>query len=214
MIRIIFEDEHLLVLNKPPGILSVPGKTEPDCLQARAMIYNPNCRAIHRLDMATSGLLIFAKNHAALRAMSTAFETRKVSKTYHTIVQGLPAQDQGLIDQPLRCDWPNRPKQMICYEHGRTSQTRYSVITRHHAKAAALMYLYPITGRSHQLRVHCEHLGHPILGDQLYGNEASRAAAPRLLLHAAELSFEHPVSQKTMALSCPSGFENFAEEAT
>ncbi len=212
MVTIIFEDEHLLVLNKPAGILSVPGKTEPDCLQARAMAYNPNCRAIHRLDMATSGLLMFAKNHAALRGMSTAFETRKVSKTYHAIVQGLPLLDEGLIDQPLRCDWPNRPKQMICYEHGRESQTRYNLIARSTVQSASLLHLHPITGRSHQLRVHCEHLGHPILGDQLYGNEQSRSAAPRLLLHAAELRFEHPINQKQMILTCSSGFEDYLVE--
>ncbi|HEY7773791.1 MAG TPA: RluA family pseudouridine synthase [Marinagarivorans sp.] len=204
---IIFEDDHLLVVNKPAGLLSVPGRTEPYCLQAQAIAYNANIRVVHRLDMATSGIIIFAKSHAAQKGMGQLFEQRQIHKSYHAIVQGQPKTASGEVDLPLICDWPNRPKQKVCFETGKNAKTRYRVAANCAKNNAALLHLSPVTGRSHQLRVHCLALGHPILGDKLYNLQGSHLRAERLLLHAAEISFHHPITQAPLHLQHGSGFE-------
>lgn len=211
---IIFEDEHLLILNKPEGLLSVPGRTEPNCLHAQALSYNANARVVHRLDMATSGIMIFAKSHASQKAMGHLFEQRKVHKTYHAIIHSKPIKNEGQVKLPLICDWPNRPKQKVCFDEGKPATTLYAVKTYFEQVNASLVELSPITGRSHQLRVHCLELGHPILGDNLYNIEGSHLRAPRLLLHATKIVFDHPITAEPMHVSHASDFESFIQKLT
>lgn len=206
-IDIVFEDEHLLVLNKPSGLLSVPGKTEPFCLTAQALNYNANCRVVHRLDMATSGLILFAKHHECQKRLGQTFEHRRIQKTYYAVLSGVPSALQGTIERPLICDWPNRPKQKVCLEHGKPARTHYTVVKPLASFNACVVRLQPHTGRSHQLRVHSLELGCPILGDQLYNLNNSQKKAPRLMLHAAELVFKHPITQAPLHLTKASGFE-------
>lgn len=206
---IVVEDSHLLIVNKPSGLLCVPGRIEPHCLTAQALAYNANCRVVHRLDMATSGLVIFAKNHMTQKSMGHLFERREVHKTYHAIVKGRPIPEQGTVDLPLICDWPNRPKQKVCYETGKQAKTHYKTVEHWHDSNTTLIHLTPVTGRSHQLRVHCLELGHPILGDNLYNDGTTQTLAKRLLLHAAKLEFKHPITQEEMAITCESSFNHY-----
>jgi len=187
-------DDQVLVLHKPSGLLSVPGKAAElaDCLEARAKAEYPEALLVHRLDMDTSGVFVMAMNKAAQRNLGLQFERRKTAKHYVALVHGIMEDDSGLVDEPLRCDWPNRPKQMICYEHGKPSQTRFEVLERNEATNRTRVKLTPVTGRSHQLRVHMLHLGHPILGDDLYAHDDAYEAADRLMLHAEMLGFHHP----------------------
>ena len=190
---IVHVDEAILVLDKPSGLLAVPGKTEDlaDCLEARANAVFPGVRPVHRLDKDTSGLIVFARTPEALAHIGLQFERRQTTKTYQALVWGQPSEDAGLVDQPLRADWPNRPKQHICVEGGRPAQTEWRVLDR---TDPARVEMRPLTGRSHQLRVHMAFLGHPILGDNLYAPAAALNAAARLCLHACTLSFAHPSS--------------------
>lgn len=192
-LNIVFEDDHLLVVDKPSGLLSVPGKAEHlwDCLEYRAQQYCPDARIIHRLDMDTSGILILAKNAAAHRHIGLQFERRHTSKIYQALAWGQAGRDEGLIDLPLRCDWPNRPLQMVDFANGKSAQTRYQVLQRN--ERTSRFELFPITGRSHQLRVHLLALGHPILGDDFYAPAFVQAASDRLCLHARYLEIQHPI---------------------
>lgn len=214
-IDLIHEDAHLLVLNKPAGLLCVPGRGEDkqDCLSARAMRRWPDALVVHRLDMATSGLVLMARGAAMQRALGDAFAERRVHKRYEAIVDGaMPVQDEwSVIDAPLMADWPNRPLQKVD-PAGKPSLTRWRALSSSSSapdgKAEAThLLLEPLTGRSHQLRVHLLSIGHPILGDALYGNAEVQARAPRLLLHASELGFVHPVTQQALCLQSPSGFD-------
>ena len=207
-------DDALLVLDKPAGLLSVPGRgaDKQDCAVARAQARHPDALIVHRLDMATSGLLLLARGAAMQRTLSMAFEARQVHKRYVAVAAGHlapPAQgDWGEIDLPLMTDWPNRPRQIVD-ARGRSSLTRWRVLahaTMPDGQPATRLELEPVTGRSHQLRVHLQALGHPILGDALYADEAARAAAPRLLLHASELAFIHPLSGAPLRLHRPPPF--------
>jgi len=187
-------DDDLLILNKPSGLLTVPGKTPDlaDCLEARAMAEWPGARIVHRLDMDTSGILVMARNPAAQRHLGHQFERRQMQKRYIARVEGVLEPREGVVDLPLRCDWPNRPLQMVCHENGRASLTEWRVIGREigaRGREATRVALMPKTGRSHQLRVHMLALGHPILGDSFYGD---RTSAPRLQLHAKTLRMRHP----------------------
>lgn len=206
-IDIVYEDTHLLILNKPSGLLSVPGKTEPFCLTAQALSYNANCRVVHRLDMSTSGLIVFAKSHDCQKRMGQLFEQRRIQKTYHAVVNGQPQAPQGTVEAPLICDWPNRPRQKVCWGHGKAAHTDYDVVKVLDLLNASVVRLRPLTGRSHQLRVHTLVLGHPILGDRLYNVENSHQRAPRLMLHAAALQFNHPITQEPLNVSSASGFQ-------
>ena len=203
---IVYRDEHLLVVNKPSGLLSVPGRgpEKADCLISRVQSGDPSALIVHRLDMETSGLLILALSGEVQRMMSMMFERRAVNKTYVALVAGDPAHEAGLVECPLAKDWPNRPLQKVDIEAGKPSQTRWRVIRR--AKTYALMELVPMTGRTHQLRVHMEAIGHPILGDTLYGDAISRAAASRWALHACRLIFDHPVTGVTLDLRSSADF--------
>ncbi|AYQ28865.1 MULTISPECIES: pseudouridine synthase [unclassified Polaromonas] len=205
-VKLLHADESLLVLDKPAGLLSVPGRGEDkqDCLSARVQAVFADALIVHRLDQATSGLMLMARSAAMQRALSRSFETREVSKRYVAVVSGhLPTPDDpsgwGLIDLPIVVDWPNRPLRIIDTERGKPSQTRWQVLSHDVAANTTRVELEPVTGRSHQLRVHLKALGHPILGDAMYAPETVQAAAPRLLLHAAALKFTHPASGLAMA---------------
>ncbi|UTF60167.1 RluA family pseudouridine synthase [Gilvimarinus sp. DA14] len=207
-LEILWQDDHLLVVNKPPGLLTVPGRgpEKQDCLINRLLIPYPNSRIVHRLDQPTSGLVIVPQSYAALKHIGRQFETRQVSKEYIAVVAGLVAHDSGEVELPLICDWPNRPRQMVDFEHGKPALTRYQVLERNNQTQTSRVLLTPVTGRSHQLRVHMLSLGHPILGDNLYAPEAVVAASDRLLLHAQKIAFTHPDSGETLEVNCPSAF--------
>lgn len=205
-LKIIFEDDYLVVLNKPHGFLSVDGREIKDSVYSRMKAYLPNATGmlmIHRLDMATSGLLVVAKSAEIHKNLQQQFTDRSVKKRYIAILDGTIENDKGIINLPLRVDYHNRPRQLVCYKTGKPAITRYEVIERKNNKTK--VYLYPETGRTHQLRVHCAfHLGlnTPILGDVLYGTPKDR-----LYLHAERLQFIHPVTQKRVSFFCESGFE-------
>lgn len=181
-------DDQLIVLDKPAGLLAVPGRTEPDCLAARAQAHWPDALVVHRLDQPTSGLWVMARGATAQRQLSDAFAARRVDKTYTAVVQGLMAADAGEIDLPLAADWPNRPRQQVDTTGGKPALTRWQVLSRDAASCSTRLALTPVTGRTHQLRVHLQAIGHPIVGDVLYG----AAPAARLMLHASALALPHP----------------------
>jgi tRNA pseudouridine32 synthase / 23S rRNA pseudouridine746 synthase len=202
----IHVDAHLIVIDKPPGLLSVPGRGEDkaDCAVSRVEADYPGALTVHRLDMATSGLLILARSKEMQVALSRMFELGQMEKEYHAHVWGLPDPPGGLIDLPLITDWPNRPRQKVDHEIGKPSRTRYE--TMETDASGARLRLKPLTGRSHQLRVHLAEIGHPILGDELYAHPEARAAAPRLLLHASALGFDHPYSGDRFDITLPCPF--------
>jgi len=197
---ILFQDQSLLVLNKPSGLLSVPGRgpDKQDSLAWRVQQEYPEALTIHRLDMETSGLVVMAKNTQIHRQMSLLFQERHVQKLYIAMVDGLIEQRDGQINLPLITDWPNRPKQKIDHDEGKASVTHYKVIALDHQLSTSRVELRPITGRTHQLRVHMQSLGHAILGDRLYGSDRVQHKADRLLLHACRLAFRHPVTHESL----------------
>ena len=206
---VVFVDDHLVILNKPSGLLSVPGRGEDkqDCLIARAQSQWPEALTVHRLDMATSGLMVIARSPETQRKLSHAFEIREVSKSYEAIVSGVlhtqvtdsadPAERWQDIQMPLLIDWPNRPKSKVDWEHGKPSHTQWRVMGSALGNATRVE-LKPITGRTHQLRLHMMAIGHAILGDALYAPPEVQAQSSRLLLHARILRFKHPVTAKWM----------------
>ena len=195
-------DAHCIVAVKPSGLLSVPGRGAhgQDCLAARVQAEYGDALVVHRLDMSTSGLMLFARGAAAQRALSAEFAARAVHKRYVAIVQGRVGDAQGEIGLPLLADWPNRPKQKVDLHAGKPSLTRWRVLSHDVARNATRLELEPVTGRAHQLRVHLLAIGHPILGDALYAPPAALAQADRLLLHASSLRFAHPVTGASIAL--------------
>jgi len=208
-----YADEHLLVLDKPAGLLCVPGRgaDKQDCLSVRVQQVYPDALVVHRLDMATSGLWLMARGGQAQRALSDAFARRQVGKRYIAVVAGrlsasLPQDHWAMIDLPIAADWPNRPRRIIEPKRGKPSQTRWRVLAYDEQADTTRVELEPLTGRSHQLRVHLQALGHPILGDTLYAPSEVQARAPRLLLHASELQFAHPVTGVPMTFSSPATF--------
>jgi tRNA pseudouridine32 synthase/23S rRNA pseudouridine746 synthase len=210
---VVFADAHLLVLNKPSGLLSVPGRGQDkqDCLSRRTQAQYPDALIVHRLDMATSGLLLMARSPALQRALSQLFERREVHKRYTAVVEGQlkPAASPdgwGLIDLPIAVDWPCRPLRIIDAALGKPSQTRWRVVDFDQAAHSTRVELEPLTGRSHQLRVHLQALGHPMLGDALYAPESVQTKAPRLLLHACALSFVHPATGERLAFESAPDF--------
>jgi len=206
---IIFQDEDMVVLNKSSGLLSVPGRLpeHQDCLQNRVQRVLPTATIVHRLDMATSGIIIMALNKAAHVNISRQFEQRKTKKSYIARVFGHVKEQQGSVDFPLICDWPNRPKQKVDHENGKQSLTHYQVLSYSELDdESTLVELTPVTGRSHQLRVHMLALGHPILGDRLYAHEQALTVSSRLQLHARNLSLTHPVTGELLTFVAPCPF--------
>lgn len=182
--KLLHVDARLLVIDKPAGLLSVPGRTEPDCALHRLQQDHPEALTVHRLDQPTSGLLLFARGPEWQRRLSAEFAERRVEKRYLAVVDGLlQAEGWQLIDLPLAADWPRRPRQQVDTVHGKPSQTRWRLLS--HVEGRSRLELEPLTGRTHQLRVHLAAIGHPILGDTLYGD--AEAQAQRLHLHASEL---------------------------
>ncbi|MEP1229602.1 MAG: pseudouridine synthase [Litorimonas sp.] len=193
-IEVIHQGQDYVIINKPSGLLSVPGKSHPDCVEARLKKKFPEGLTIHRLDMATSGIMVFALSAHAQRHLGLQFEKRQIEKTYISRVDGYVEKNTGEIDLPLIADWPNRPRQMVSYEHGKSALTTWEVLDRQ--DDVTRIALYPKTGRSHQLRVHMFALGHPILGDRIYAEDRIFHAAPRLQLHAQTISFREPTGGK------------------
>lgn len=205
-LRVLHRDADLLLVDKPSGLLSVPGKPEAhrDCLETRVKAAFPAALLIHRLDLETSGVMVFALNRRAQRLINGQFERRIVRKTYVARVRGTPVADSGEIDLPLIADWPRRPLQKVCHETGKPALTRWCVLERE--GGATRLDLRPETGRSHQLRVHLNEIGHPILGDPFYGGEDNRVAAGRLQLHASALALRHPEDGRWVEWHAPCPF--------
>lgn len=205
--EVLFRDDSIIVLNKPSGLLSVPGRDPVhfDSLSLRVSRVFPTVQVVHRLDMATSGVIVMALNPKAHREMSRQFRERETAKRYYAWVYGQPDQDEGSVDLPLCCDWPNRPRHMVNHEQGKAALTHWRCLRRE--GQCSLMELTPITGRSHQLRVHMLSLGHPILGDNLYAEGEALAMASQLQLHAAYLAFKHPRYKTPLEFTAPAPFE-------
>ncbi len=205
-LSVIHRDESLLVIDKPSGLLSVPGKSDEhkDCLESRVKKEFVDTLLVHRLDMDTSGLIIFALTKAAQRHLGLQFERRHIKKTYQAMVAGNVLQDEGEVTLPLVVDWPNRPLQKVCAETGKPAQTHWKVLE--HLKNSTRLHLYPITGRSHQLRVHMKETGHPILGDRFYASGQALSSVDRLMLHSEALSLFHPNGGERVSFHCPCPF--------
>lgn len=188
-LRWVHHDDRLVVVDKPSGLLAVPGRgaDKADCAASHVLERFADARVVHRLDQATSGLLVFARGIAVQRELGRRFESRRVLKTYVAVVAGAPDADAGTIDLPLAADWPNRPRQRVDPEHGRAACTHWRVIRRDDAGSRTRLELEPRSGRTHQLRVHLAAIGHPIVGDRLYAGAAVAEEASRLLLHASAL---------------------------
>ena len=200
---VLYADEALLVLDKPAGLLSVPGRGEDkqDCLSARVQTRYPDALIVHRLDMATSGLMILARGAAVQRSLNDTFANRQVTKRYIAVVDGHleePPDTWGVIDLPILVDWPNRPLRKIDPEHGKPSMTRWRWLSYNSTTHTTRIELEPVTGRSHQLRVHLLAIGHPILGDALYASPPVQALSDRLLLHAQALELAHPITGESL----------------
>ncbi|MBI4937576.1 MAG: RluA family pseudouridine synthase [Nitrosomonadales bacterium] len=199
----LYSDDSLLAVNKPAGLLAVPGRgaDKQDCLASRVQNEFADALVVHRLDMGTSGLVVFGRGAGMQRHLSRLFRERRVAKRYVAVVAGKP-EHSGEINLPLAADWPNRPKQKVDAASGKPSLTRYRLLAHDAAMNTSRLELEPVTGRTHQLRVHLAAIGHPILGDALYGE----STAERLLLHACRLSFVHPLSGEVLELSCDPPF--------
>lgn len=201
-VEVVWEDESMAVLNKPPGMLSIPGRTEDYSIATWAQERWPGSQPVHRLDMWTSGLILIAKTNEAYQSLQKQFTDHTVKKKYLAIVEGVPKEEHGIIDLPLLCDPMNRPRQVVDFQHGKRAITEYRVLT---SSRFSLLALWPHTGRTHQLRMHCAHeqgLGCPIMGDELYGTKADR-----LYLQAQAISFVHPITGKKMHLELPPAFD-------
>ena len=214
-VALLHADAHLLVFDKPAGLLAVPGRgpDNQDCLSARAQAIYPDALIVHRLDMATSGLLVMARGLDAQRALSRSFEKRQVHKQYLAVVAGTlhnPQPDNGwnTIDLPLIPDWPARPRSKVDHIHGKPSLTRWRIEPHpdNPLGRTTRVRLEPVTGRSHQLRVHLQALGHPIAGDPLYADPAQQALSPRMALHAWRIQLPHPETGQIMRWEAPCPF--------
>ncbi|AZN67648.1 MULTISPECIES: RluA family pseudouridine synthase [Acinetobacter] len=200
-LEILYEDDDLVVVNKPAGLLSVMGRLpeHQDSAYLRVLEKYPSAKVTHRLDMATSGLLMFAKHRDAEVAVSKMFQARTVKKYYEALVQG-KIQAEGSVEVPLITDWENRPRQMVHFELGKPAKTLYQSLHYDAETDQSRVRLEPVTGRSHQLRVHMMHIGHPIMGDKLYHPEPAKFHLKRMALHAAYLAFQHPFHQQNIEI--------------
>lgn len=205
-LAILHLSAQMIVVDKPSGLLSVPGRGEgkEDCLSGRVQAEFPDALIVHRLDMGTSGIVVMGRGARAQRELSIQFQERRVHKRYQALVDGhWTAAAAGEIDLPICADWPNRPKQKVDLAAGRPSLTRYRLLD---TGAVSRIELEPTTGRSHQLRVHMEAMGHPIIGDDFYGTAASCAKAERLMLHACRIELDHPETGAPLRIDCPPPF--------
>jgi tRNA pseudouridine32 synthase / 23S rRNA pseudouridine746 synthase len=204
-LQVLHADESILVVDKPAGLLSVPGRGEDraDCLIARLRAVYPDVLLVHRLDLDTSGVMVFARTKPAQAALGRQFEARTTRKVYVARLAGELAEPTGRVDLPLTVDWPNRPRQHVNHETGRPAQTDWRVVKA--GGGETRVRLLPVTGRSHQLRVHMAELGHPILGDPLYASGAAQDH-PRLMLHAESLRFRHPDTGVMLSFTAPCPF--------
>jgi tRNA pseudouridine32 synthase/23S rRNA pseudouridine746 synthase len=200
---LVHADDSLLVLEKPAGLLCVPGRgaDKADCLSARAQADFSDALVVHRLDMATSGLVLMARGTTAQSALAKAFSGREVAKRYVAVVAGRleSGSEWSSIDLAIAADWPNRPRRIVDALHGKASLTRWRALSFNAASGTTRVELEPVTGRTHQLRVHLAAIGHPILGDALYASAEVQAQSPRLLLHASRLAFQHPATGEALA---------------
>lgn len=205
-LEIVYQDNDLLVLNKPSGLLTVPGKApeHQDCLERRVQRVFPTARVVHRLDMATSGLVVMALSLDSQRQLNRQFELRQTAKHYIARLEGVLSASKGSVELPLICDWPNRPKQMVCFSRGKKALTHFELLSTD--TTSSRVRLTPVTGRSHQLRVHMQWRGHPILGDKFYASAAGFTAADRLQLHAEFLALRHPADARWLEFFAPSPF--------
>jgi tRNA pseudouridine32 synthase/23S rRNA pseudouridine746 synthase len=202
-LTVIHEDRDMIVVNKPSGLLSVPGRTPElfDSVLSRVREIHPGAQAVHRLDLGTSGVLVVATRRKAETVLRGQFQDRLTRKVYLARVSGVMTKGAGQVDLPLICDWPNRPVQKVCHDTGKPALTDYLVLER--TEDSTLVLLRPHTGRSHQLRVHMASLGHPILGDNLYGHASP---GDRLLLHSSQLGLYHPYSGEWTIFHAPCDF--------
>jgi tRNA pseudouridine32 synthase/23S rRNA pseudouridine746 synthase len=203
VLEIIDQNEALVAVNKPTRLLTVPGRgaDKQDCLYHHILELFPDALVVHRLDMDTSGLVLFARSPEAQRGLSTQFENREIDKRYIAIVEGVVEQDEGMVDFPMRKDMEQRlpPRHLIDCIRGKNAVTEWRVLERR--ESTSRLALFPKTGRSHQLRLHMQSIGHPVVGDPIYGRPAER-----LMLHAESLSLCHPVSSERVRLNCPAPF--------
>jgi len=205
-IRILHEDAQLLLVRKPDLLLSIPGRhpLNKDCLITRLQVDYPTASIVHRLDLDTSGIMVIPLDKPTHAHISRQFQQRLVKKSYIAVVHGEVRDDEGEVDLPIACDWDRRPLQMICHERGKNALTRYRVLNRLGDRTRLL--LEPVTGRSHQLRIHMRELGHPILGCDMYAHPEALAMAERLMLHATTLEFEHPATGEWLRGECSADF--------
>ena len=201
-IRILYRDADLLLVRKPDLLLSIPGRhpLNKDCLITRLQREYPDASIVHRLDLDTSGIMIIPLNKATHAHISRQFQERRVEKTYQAVVYGTVIEDEGKVELPIRCDWERRPLQMIDHERGKYALTHFQVMERMGDRTRLL--LKPVTGRSHQLRIHMRELGHPILGCDMYAHQEALGMADRLLLHATSIGFEHPTTGEWLSGEC------------
>ena len=207
-IDILYQDDDVLLINKPAGLLSVPGRhpLNKDSINTRLLTLFPQMGMAHRLDLDTSGLMIIPLNKPALAHINKQFQDRKIHKTYTAVLFGLVEHDEGRVDLPLIFDWPNRPLQKVCQSSGKGALTLYKVLNRDkHANTTRVLFT-PITGRSHQLRIHSREMGHPIIGCDMYATRQAYEMGDRLMLHATDIRFTHPTTGKTIQHTCPPDF--------
>lgn len=207
-IEILFQDDSILLVNKPSGLLSLSGKNplNRDSVHFRLVQEFPTATMVHRLDFGTSGIVLLALNRSANANLARQFQDRTVEKTYVAMLAGHLQFDEGTIDAPIAKDKPNFPLLKICHESGKQARSHYRVLERLNEPQRSRVLFTPETGRTHQLRLHSRELGHPVLGCDLYGSRGTRAMAGRLLLHAATLAFNHPVTAERMQVHCDCPF--------
>lgn len=207
-VDILTTDPHFVVVHKPAGLLSVPGRDprNRDSVLSRLQAQGLDPVIVHRLDLETSGLMVVARTPLAASRLGWQFQHRKVTKRYIAVVDGLVEQDTGRVELPLIVDWDNRPLQRVCRDTGKPALTHWQVLSRDEDAGRTRLALTPVTGRSHQLRLHLQAIGHPILGCQFYAPDAVCRASERLLLHAERLAFQHPSKGGDLAFDCPADF--------
>lgn len=207
-VEILHRDSSFLLINKPTRLLSVPGRhpQNRDSVIARLLVDFPTAAIVHRLDFDTSGIMVIPLNKAALSHISKQFQARTTHKTYTAVVNGVVKDDSGVIDLPIAPDLENRPKYKICAATGRQSVTEFTLVSRDDIAQTSRLLLHPITGRSHQLRLHMQAIGHPILGCEFYADAVALKKSPRLLLHATALAFAHPVTGAQVQGMCEPEF--------